>query len=137
MTENDRWPRMIESLLSAWRIDFFASREFSLSGFFALSELLIRLAENGGKERRKTPFDITENSRRLQMKRILVLLALAVFAISVPLAMAQEKPAGTMPGDKPAKQINCCVKGKCEQAKDAEACTKLGGKVVIDCKECK
>lgn len=71
------------------------------------------------------------------MKRILVLLALAVFVISVPLAMAQEKPAGTMPGDKPAKEIHCCVKGKCEQAKDADACAKLGGKVVTDCKACK
>jgi len=71
------------------------------------------------------------------MKRILVLLALAVFVISVPLAMAQDKPAGTMPGDKPAKEINCCVKGKCEHAKDVEACIKLGGKVVTDCKECK
>lgn len=71
------------------------------------------------------------------MKRILVLLALAVFVISVPLAMAQDKPAGTTPGDKPAKEINCCVKSKCEHTKDLETCTKLGGKVVTDCKDCK
>jgi len=71
------------------------------------------------------------------MKRILVLLTLAAFALSASLVMAQGKPATPAPGDKPAKAINCCVKGKCDQVKDAEACTKAGGKVVTDCKECK
>jgi hypothetical protein len=70
------------------------------------------------------------------MKRVVVLLTLVAFLFAVPFAMAQgqmEKPAS----DKPDKGINCCVKGKCEQVKGEADCTKLGGKVIKDCKDCK
>ena len=80
------------------------------------------------------------------MKRLISLLTVAAFVISVPLVMAQSSPAGSGSGtspatpgtpEKPAKTINCCVKGKCEQVKSDADCTKAGGKVVSDCKECK
>lgn len=73
------------------------------------------------------------------MKRFINLLVVAAFVVAVPLAMAQtdtgKAPAGSP--DKPAKLINCCVKGKCEQVKSEADCAKAGGKVVKDCKECK
>lgn len=79
------------------------------------------------------------------MKRLFSLLTVLAFAISVPLVMAQSSPGagtGTAPAapgspEKPAKTINCCVKGKCDQVKSEADCTKAGGKVVSDCKECK
>lgn len=81
------------------------------------------------------------------MKRLISLLTVAAFLISVPLVMAQSSPGGSGSGtapattpatpEKPAKTINCCVKGKCEQVKSEADCTKAGGKVVSDCKECK
>ncbi len=71
------------------------------------------------------------------MKTLLILLTLAVFAISVPLAvMAQDKPAAPAPGEK-KPSVNCCIKGKCTQVGTEADCTKGGGKVVKDCKECK
>jgi len=74
------------------------------------------------------------------MKKVLVLLALAAFIIYVPLALAADQPGMGAPakaGSDPAKSINCCVKGKCDQVKSEADCTKAGGKVVKDCKECK
>jgi len=75
------------------------------------------------------------------MKKLINLLTVGAFLIAVPLAMAQGQPgaapAAPAGADKPAKSINCCVKGKCEQVKSEADCTKLGGKVVSDCKDCK
>jgi hypothetical protein len=78
------------------------------------------------------------------MKKLVTLITLAVFALSVPIAMAAGEPqAGGSQGspsvtaDKAAKTINCCVKGKCEQSKSEADCVKSGGKVVKDCTECK
>ena len=77
------------------------------------------------------------------MKRLVSLLTVAAFAISVPLVMAQTSPGtGTAPAapgspEKPAKTISCCAKGKCDQVKSEADCTKAGGKGVSDCKECK
>jgi hypothetical protein len=70
------------------------------------------------------------------MKRVVIFLTLAAFIIAVPLAMAQGSPEKPISGS-PDKGISCCVKGKCEQVKAEADCTKLGGKVVKDCKDCK
>jgi len=78
------------------------------------------------------------------MKKLVTLITLAVFALSVPIAMAagdsQTAPGQGSPSvsaDKAAKTINCCVKGKCEQSKSEADCAKSGGKVVKECTECK
>jgi hypothetical protein len=80
-----------------------------------------------------------EASRRLQMKRLFILLTLAAFVLSAPFVMAQTDTAA--PGAKatPEKsaKINCCNKGQCKQVGSELDCTKDGGKVVKDCKECK
>ncbi len=70
------------------------------------------------------------------MKRFFVLLTLAAFMLAVPLAMASDQPAAGKTGaDKPG--VNCCIKGKCDKSPSEADCTKTGGKVVKDCKECK
>ncbi len=73
------------------------------------------------------------------MKRFLILLTLAAFAICAPLAMAQTETPGSPKAatDKPAKTVNCCVKKECKQVGSEADCAKDGGKVVKDCKECK
>jgi len=71
------------------------------------------------------------------MKTLLVVLTLVAFALAAPLAMAADQPAGpAKPGEKPMV-INCCKDGKCSQVKAEADCTKGGGKVVKDCKDCK
>jgi len=70
------------------------------------------------------------------MKTFLVVLTLVAFALAAPLAMAADKPAAMGGGEK-AQIINCCNKGKCAQVKTEADCTKAGGKVVKDCKDCK
>ncbi len=57
------------------------------------------------------------------MKKVLIALCLATFALSAPLAMAAD--------------VLCCKAGKAAKAKTADECTKGGGKVVKDAKECK
>ena len=72
------------------------------------------------------------------MKKLLVLLTLAAFVFSVPLAMAAgDTPGAPKAGDKPAAKINCCIKGKCTQVGSEADCAKEMGKVVKDCKDCK
>jgi hypothetical protein len=72
------------------------------------------------------------------MKKLLVLLTLAAFVFSVPMAMAAgETPGAAKAGDKPAAKINCCAKGKCTQVGSEADCAKEMGKVVKDCKDCK
>lgn len=66
------------------------------------------------------------------MRKVVILLALLAFIVVVPMAMAAEKPAAPPMGDK----VNCCTKGKCAQMPKAD-CEKGGGKVVMDCKDCK
>jgi len=60
------------------------------------------------------------------MKKLFVIMTLMAFVVAAPLAMAAKE----------AKQINCCVKGKCEQMTKAD-CKKAKGKVVKSCKSCK
>ena len=71
------------------------------------------------------------------MKKVIMLLTLAAFVFAVPFAMAADQP--TMPKAAGADQpsINCCAKGKCNKAASEAECTKEGGKVVKDCKDCK
>jgi hypothetical protein len=73
------------------------------------------------------------------MKKFLIMLTLAAFALGAPLAMAQTDTAGSpkATADQPAKTINCCVKGECKKVGSEADCAKDGGKVVKDCKECK
>jgi hypothetical protein len=59
------------------------------------------------------------------MKKLLVVTTLMAFMVAAPLAMAKEE-----------KQINCCIKGKCEQMTKTD-CKKAKGKVVKNCKYCK
>ncbi len=71
------------------------------------------------------------------MKKLLVLLTLAAFMFSVPLAMAAGDTPGAKAGDKEPAKINCCIKGKCTQVGSEADCAKEMGKVVKDCKDCK
>ncbi|MGO9570029.1 MAG: hypothetical protein ACLP5H_21075 [Desulfomonilaceae bacterium] len=73
------------------------------------------------------------------MKKLLVLLTLAAFMFSVPLAMAAGETPGAAKaaGDKAPAKINCCIKGKCSQVGSEADCAKEMGKVVKDCKDCK
>jgi hypothetical protein len=70
------------------------------------------------------------------MRTFLVVLTLVAFAMAAPLAFAADQ---TLPlaGAEKGKVINCCNQGKCSQVKSEADCTKAGGKVVKDCKECK
>ena len=73
------------------------------------------------------------------MKKLLYLLTLAVFVFSVCTAVAGE-PRKTMAQATPEKtqaSVNCCLDGKCKKAASVDLCTKLGGKPVKDCKDCK
>jgi hypothetical protein len=56
------------------------------------------------------------------MKKILVAISLAAFVMSGSMALAA---------------VKCCKDKKCADAKTDADCTKGGGKVVKDCKECK
>jgi hypothetical protein len=72
------------------------------------------------------------------MKKLLVLLTLAAFVFSVPLAMAAgTTPAGAKTAQKAPAKVNCCIKGKCSQVGSDADCAKMMGKVVKDCKDCK
>lgn len=74
------------------------------------------------------------------MKKLFYLLMLAVFVFSVSVAVAADQPGAKTPQagmDQPGKIVNCCKDGKCNKAASSEECTKLGGKVVKDCKDCK
>lgn len=68
------------------------------------------------------------------MKKVLYMLTLAAFLFAAPLAMAAGE-TGAAP--KMGTTINCCVKGKCQSVKGVADCTKAGGKIVKDCKDCK
>jgi hypothetical protein len=72
------------------------------------------------------------------MKKLLVLLTLAAFAFSVPMAMAADQaPTAAKAGEKAPIKVNCCIKGKCSQVGSEADCAKQMGKVVKDCKDCK
>lgn len=71
------------------------------------------------------------------MRRFLVVLTLVAFAMAAPLAMAADQTAAPLTGGEKSKVINCCNQGKCSQVKSDADCTKAGGKVVKDCKDCK
>ena len=71
------------------------------------------------------------------MKNFFYLLTLVVFLISAPLAMAADEPLGKAPAAGAKPSINCCNKGQCKQVGSEMDCTKDGGKVVKECKECK
>lgn len=73
------------------------------------------------------------------MKKVFYLLTVAVFVLSVSLAVAgDQKPASAPAGMKKAqKTVNCCLGGKCKKAASVDICAKLGGKTVKDCMECK
>jgi hypothetical protein len=78
------------------------------------------------------------------MKKAFYLFLVAVFALTATMALAQGKvdpvgkPAGAEGGiTQPAKTVNCCNKGDCKQIGTEADCTKAGGKVVKDCKDCK
>ncbi len=62
------------------------------------------------------------------MKKILILVTLALFVIAAPFAMAQEK--------KKEGPKNCCLKVGCKKMTEAK-CLKEGGEVIADCKDCK
>ncbi len=70
------------------------------------------------------------------MKKFFILLTLAAFMIAAPFAFAADQagPAKTT-ADQPG--INCCSKGKCGKMGSEADCTKEGGKVVKECKDCK
>jgi len=73
------------------------------------------------------------------MKKLIYLLTMAAFVFSVTMAVAEgpAKPGVKAETAKPAKGINCCIKGDCKSVATDADCAKAGGKVVKDCKECK
>ncbi len=73
------------------------------------------------------------------MKKMIHLFTVAVFVMSVSMAVAGDrgKLQPQAAGDKAAKNVNCCIKGKCSEAPGAPACEKAGGHVVKDCRGCK
>ena len=71
------------------------------------------------------------------MKRFLYVLTIAAFLFSVTAAVAADQSSVQLQAQKMSKVVNCCVKGKCQKAPSAADCTKAGGKVVKDCKDCK
>ena len=71
------------------------------------------------------------------MKRFLYVLTIAAFLLSVTSVVGATESRMQLQADKGAKAVNCCVKGKCKKAPSAADCTKAGGKVVKDCKDCK
>ena len=73
------------------------------------------------------------------MKKLIYLLTVAAFVFSVTMAAAEgpAQPGGKTDTAKPAKGVNCCVKGACKSVPTDADCAKAGGKVVKDCKECK
>lgn len=71
------------------------------------------------------------------MKRFLYVLTIAAFLLSVTSVVGATESRMQLQADKGAKAVNCCVKGQCKKAPNAAACTKAGGKVVKDCKDCK
>ncbi len=73
------------------------------------------------------------------MKNLVHLLTVAVFVLSVSMAVAGEQGA-IRPQAEPAKAkagVNCCLKGKCGELPTKAECEKRGGKVVQNCKDCK
>ncbi len=75
------------------------------------------------------------------MKKLFYLLTLAAFVFSVTMAVAQGPAQPSTPakpgGETAVKGVNCCIKGDCKSVANEADCTKQGGKVVKDCKECK
>ena len=73
------------------------------------------------------------------MKKLIYLLTMAAFVFSVTMAAAEgpATPGAKAEPAKPAKGVNCCVKGDCKSVPTDADCAKAGGKVVKDCKECK
>jgi len=73
------------------------------------------------------------------MRTFVYVLTLVAFLLSAPLAMAaQDTPAAGKPAGAAAKpSVNCCIKGECKKVGSEADCTKGGGKVVKDCKDCK
>lgn len=69
------------------------------------------------------------------MKRFFCLLTVLTFIVAGTMVMAAEK--AQPPVKSAAQTVNCCVKGKCTQLGTSADCTKAGGKVVKDCKDCK
>jgi hypothetical protein len=72
------------------------------------------------------------------MKNLFNLFVVAAFLVSATLAFAadQAKPGVTPAVPQAEKTINCCVKGECKKLGTEADCTKAGGKVVKDCKDC-
>ena len=77
------------------------------------------------------------------MKKFFYLFVVAIFVVTATMALAQGKavPAGKPAGGEgllgqAAKTVNCCVKGDCKQLGTEADCTKAGGKIVKDCKDC-
>jgi hypothetical protein len=71
------------------------------------------------------------------MKRIFALLTVLAFVVAGTMAIAAEKAPAKAPEMQTVKAVNCCVQGQCKQVASEGDCTKAGGKVVKDCKDCK
>lgn len=74
------------------------------------------------------------------MKKFASLVAIAALlvATSLTVALAEgQSPAGGSPTKVEEKKINCCNNGKLTQVATEADCTKAGGKVVKDPKDCK
>ncbi len=77
------------------------------------------------------------------MKHLINLLMVAAFLVTTTMmAFAAEPGQPGAPGQKgsaaePGKTINCCVNKECKKVGSEADCTKAGGKVVKDCKDCK
>ena len=73
------------------------------------------------------------------MRSLISLLTVAVFILSVSMAVAGEQGA-VRPQAAPEKAkvgVNCCLNGKCGELPNKADCEKRGGKVVRNCEDCK
>jgi len=73
------------------------------------------------------------------MKSLITVLTLVAFVAMATMSFAAEpaKPAGKEGPADPSKTVNCCVNKECKKVGSDAECTKMGGKVVKDCKDCK
>ena len=73
------------------------------------------------------------------MKKMVHVLAVVILMVSVAVAFAADKPKVDPYASKQAAKgkVDCCMKGQCVKAANADQCTGAGGKVVKDCSECK
>ena len=71
------------------------------------------------------------------MKKVVIFLAIFALIAVPPLVFAHEKSSSEAKQTKGERVYCCWGKGKCDKQHTKDECTKEGGKIVANCKECK